>query len=179
MHLNSSLPQISNYGRSSKRGRPSKLNPRLAEKICFLAKKGFIDKEICQLLDIAESTLNEWKKKSEFSESLKDCKGLIDRQVQDCLLSRALGLRVTETKKGFEKGREIALTITRELPPDPVSCIFWLKNRQPQKWRAKIEEPTNDDVNISLIKLVRLANIKKNGQTEPPTASSGESCALS
>jgi hypothetical protein len=27
--------------------------------------------------------------------------------------------------------------MVKHYPPDPTSMIFWLKNRQPQKWRDK------------------------------------------
>lgn len=118
-----------------KNGRPSKFNKKLAEKIYLLAKKGLTDSEISKIVDISESTLNEWKKDPEFSESLKASKEIIDSQVEDALLSRAIGYDYEEefaTKDG-------AVLCKKKLHPDVVACIFWLKNRKSKVWRDKTE----------------------------------------
>lgn len=128
---------MSKNGKNGKHpgGRPSKFTNEIAEKVIFLAAKGLTDSEICHVVGVAESTLNLWKKSLEFSESLKDAKRVIDSKVQSALLSRALGYDYEEefpTKSG-------AVMCKKKLHPETVACIFWLKNRQPDQWREKVE----------------------------------------
>lgn len=119
----------------AKAGRPSKFTPKMAEKIMFLAAKGFIDKEIAQVLDIAIETLDKWKTSKVFLQSLKESKESIDAKVRNSLLTRALGYDYEEefaSKAG-------PVMCQKKMHPDVTACIFWLKNRQPKDWREKIE----------------------------------------
>ena len=55
---------------------------------------------------------------------------------------------VTEMKKTKE-GEEIKGTIKRikkSLPPDGTAQIFWLKNRNPKRWRDKQEVDLNGEM---------------------------------
>ena len=65
----------------------------------------------------------------------------MEQQVEEALLQRALGCRVTETRtETTEKGEKTVVT-TKELPPDTSAQMFWLKNRCPEQWRDKPAEP--------------------------------------
>ena len=56
------------------------------------ARDGLVDEQIAQNIGIAASTLYEWKKQyPEISEALKKGKEVVDRQVENALLKRALG----------------------------------------------------------------------------------------
>jgi len=78
-------------------------------------------------------------------ESLKNAinegKASADAKVERKLYERALGYEVEEEQKVLnvskEGGSRIGrITITKKhVPPDPTSCIFWLKNRHPDIWR--------------------------------------------
>lgn len=106
------------------------------------AKNGLTDEQIAKNMGITTSTLYEWKKKySEVSESLKRGKAVIDTQVENALLKRALGYKYTEIKtKRFTiegtEAEEVTETI-KEVVPDTTAQIFWLKNRKPLEWRDK------------------------------------------
>ena len=64
------------------------------------------------------------------------------KQVEKALLSRALGITVTESKtESSEKGGEKTVTTVKEVPPDISAQMFWLKNRCPEQWRDKPEPP--------------------------------------
>lgn len=71
--------------------------------------------------------------------ALKKGKEVVDRQVENALLKRALGYKYTETRTKTENG-EITETITieKEVIPDVTAQIFWLKNRKPEAWRDKV-----------------------------------------
>ncbi|EGT3851496.1 transposase [Clostridioides difficile] len=99
------------------------------------ARDGLTDEQIASKMNIASSTLYDWKKKySEISESLKKGKEVIDRQVENALLKRALGYEYDEIT--YEEGQETK-RVTKQVVPDTTAQIFWLKNRKPAEWRDK------------------------------------------
>ena len=107
------------------------------------AMDGLSDEQIAHNIGIVPSTLYEWKKKySEISEALRKGKEIIDRQVENALLKRALGYEYEEVKmvvekdeKGNEKKRQEK--VIKKVIPDTTAQIFWLKNRKPEQWRDR------------------------------------------
>lgn len=64
------------------------------------ARDGLTDEQIAYNMDISRSTLNDWKKKySDISDTLKRGKEVVDRQVENALLKRALGYEFVEVTK--------------------------------------------------------------------------------
>ena len=65
---------------------------------------------------------------------------MLDRQVENALLKRALGYKYDEVTQENIKG-ELVVTkvVTKEVQPDVTAQIFWLKNRKPEEWRDKKE----------------------------------------
>ena len=61
---------------------------------------------------------------------------------------------ISELSKMGDMG-ELVVTkeITKEVPPDTTALIFWLKNRQPQKWRDKqqVEHSTDTDFVFNIL----------------------------
>ena len=107
-------------------------------KIQGWARDGLIDEQIAHNMGITTKTLYEWKNKyGEISEALKKGKEVVDRQVENALLKRALGYTYDETT--YEDGVETK-RVTKEVAPDTTAQIFWLKNRKPAEWRDKIEQ---------------------------------------
>lgn len=140
-------------------GRPSKYDPDYNTQVEKLAKLGAIDSEIADFLEIAESTLNEWKLKyPDFSESIKRGKLIADANVADRLYQRAMGFEhdseeIKVISIGGNAGSSVERVPIRKIyPPDPTAAIFWLKNRRPKEWRDKQEiEHTGDAVKSFLI----------------------------
>ena len=105
------------------------------------ARGGLTDEQIAKNMGIAPSTLYEWKKKSkEFSESLKKGKEVIDFEVENALLKRALGYEYEE--ETYENGI-LTKKVKKHVAPDTTAQIFWLKNRKPNAWKDKVE--TDED----------------------------------
>lgn len=99
------------------------------------ARDGLTDEQIAQNIGISRSTLAVWKNKySDISDSLKRGKEVVDRQVENALLKRALGYRYDEVTYEFGQTSKI---VTKEVVPDTTAQIFWLKNRKPQQWRDR------------------------------------------
>lgn len=104
------------------------------------ARDGLTDEQIAHNMGISRSTLNEWKKKyPDISDTLKKGKDVVDIQVENALLKRALGYKYKETTKELTKSGFMMVTkeVIKEVVPDTTAQIFWLKNRRPDKWRDK------------------------------------------
>lgn len=127
------------------------LTPEGLLKLEGWARDGLTEEQIAGNMGIHRDTLNEWKKKySDISDTLKRGKDIVDLQVENALLKRALGYRYTETTRelttNLKTGKEemrVTKTVQKEVVPDTTAQIFWLKNRKPDKWRDK------QDVQIS------------------------------
>jgi transcriptional regulator with XRE-family HTH domain len=137
-------------------GRPSKFE--LYEKVILnIAKYGLTDKQIASAVGIDESSLNNWKKDNpKFFESLKEAKEESDRSVVKSLYERANGYNINETTKELrmtddgEKELVVTKVVTKHIVPDTTAQIFWLKNRQPDKWRDKQELEHSGELNIKI-----------------------------
>lgn len=142
------------------------------------ARNGLTDEQIAANMGITRSTLNEWKKKySDISDTLKRGKDIVDIQVENALLKRALGYTYIETTQeqvddydphtGLKTGShmEVTKTVTKEVQPDTTAQIFWLKNRKPDTWRDKRDvgiegtlNTTNPFADLSTEDLKKLIN---------------------
>lgn len=111
------------------------------------ARDGLSDKQIAHNIGITTVTLYDWKNKyPSFANALKNGKEIVDIQVENALLKRALGCTITETTvEESDTGKVKTKTITKQIAPDVVAQIFWLKNRRPDKWRDKREEAKDDE----------------------------------
>lgn len=122
-------------------GRPSKYKSEYAEQAKKLCMLGMTDKEMASFFEVSEQTLNTWKQvHPEFLESLKGGKDLIDAQVAAKLFHRAIGYEHPEDDIRAVNGVIVITPMVKHYPPDTTAAIFWLKNRQPQKWRDKPED---------------------------------------
>lgn len=124
-------------------GRPKKYKPEFDDLAYVSCKRmGADDKDLCALFDVCESTLNVWKNDyPSFMESLKKGKDEYDTDnIENSLRRRAIGMTITETRingGGDDDEAPAAVETTKEIPPDTTACIFWLKNRRPERWRDK------------------------------------------
>ena len=131
--------------------RPTAYRDEYSEQVQKLARLGATDKDLADFFDVSEQTINTWKDKHpEFLESLKAGKAGSDMGVADRLHQRAMGyewdepqaIKVKEViyqdgKRLKETERVEVVTVHRVVPPDTAACIFWLKNRRPDRWRDK------------------------------------------
>ena len=119
------------------------------------ARNGLTDEQIAHNMGITRKTLAEWKNKySDISDTLKINKEIVDTQVENALLKRALGYSFTETtrerKLNEDTGKYEMVTtkeIVKEVTPDTTAQIFWLKNRKPEEWRDKKDVTVDGNIN--------------------------------
>lgn len=110
-----------------------------------MARDGLTQQQIANNLGISIDTLIENKKKySEFNNALKKGKEIIDFEVENALLKKALGYTITIKEEKLDKDGFVH-TLEKEVhvPPDTTAQIFWLKNRKPNNWKDRVE--TDED----------------------------------
>lgn len=127
----------------------AKINDWLEEdKLILLngwARSGLSDEQIATNMQIATSTYYDWKKKyPEFSKAIKKGKDIVDFEVENALLKRALGYTITLNEQKVDKdGCVHDLVKNVHIPGDTTAQIFWLKNRKPKEWRDRVESPVD------------------------------------
>jgi hypothetical protein len=127
------------------RGRPSTFNKKIADIIVRLAGEGKTEDEIAKLIGVGKQTLYNWRAaQPDFRDAVKNAKAVADQLVMASLFSRACGYSQPSTKFFLHNGQVIREEYIENFPPDVTACIFWLKNRQPRKWRDtfKIDSET-------------------------------------
>lgn len=136
------------------------------------ARDGLTDEQIAKNMGICRDTLIQWKKRfPDISDTLKRGKEVVDVEVENALLKRALGYSTTEVTReralNPETGKvELAVTkaVTKEVPPDTTAQIFWLKNRRLDLWRDKQnvelsgEVASNPFAGLTTEQLIKLAD---------------------
>ncbi len=119
------------------------------------ARDGLTDEQIASNMGISRRTLSDWKNQFlPISLTLKKGKEVVDTQVENALLKRALGYKYTEItkEKTFNpdtKQYDLNVTkeVVKEVVPDTTAQIFWLKNRKPETWRDKQNVEISGQVN--------------------------------
>lgn len=121
------------------------LQPEGLLKIEGWARDGLTDEQIAHNMGVAYSTLKNWKNDHvAILAALKRGKEVVDRQVENALLKRALGYTYKETttelcvdkETGYSE-MKVTKVVEKEVQPDTTAQIFWLKNRKPEQWRDK------------------------------------------
>lgn len=119
-------------------GRPSAFSPKYSEQARKLCLLGFTDREIANFFGVSEQTVNAWKHAyPEFLESLKAGKSCADAEVSAKLYERALGYSHKAVKIFLTNNGTVEHEYVEHYPPDITAAIFWLKNRDPGRWRDK------------------------------------------
>jgi hypothetical protein len=147
--------------------RPTKFEadmPERAEKLCW--KLGADIGDVASALGVSVSCVEKWMQtRPEFRAAVQRCRDDFDSgQVAIALKRRALGYETVERtleasgELDPETGQPILMCtkeVHKHVPPETAACCFWLKNRQPGRWKDKqqIEHSVDED----LSKLLREA----------------------
>ncbi|MCI2779162.1 transposase [Clostridium perfringens] len=119
------------------------------------ARNGLTIEQIAKNLGISKVTFYKYiSENTELSERLKKGKEVVDIEVENALLKRALGYKVDEITKELITDEETGISelkvtkvVTKEVAPDTTAQIFWLKNRKPEEWRDKKEVKHDGNIN--------------------------------
>jgi hypothetical protein len=125
------------------------VQPRLDEVIKW-CEEGLTEAQICQKLDVAVSSFNEYKNKySELLDVLKKGKAVADDLVEQALYKSAIGYEYEEDALS-NSGKVVK--VKKYSKPNQTAQIFWLKNRRKDQWRDKhdVGLEGNMDLEINL-----------------------------
>lgn len=112
---------------------------------------GATNEELAAYFGVSKRTIINWMEEHEdFGAAVTTGKDAADLEVVAKLFHRATGYSHTETDVKMFNGEIIKTEITKHYPPDPVSCIFWLTNRQRKDWRRKPTEESHADIEREL-----------------------------
>jgi len=115
------------------------------------ARDGLTDEQIAKNLGIGKTTFYRMcKEHLELLEHLKKGKEIVDYEVENALLKRALGYtELIKKEKVTKDGDVVEIEEEIHIVPDTTAQIFWLKNRKPNKWKDRPEEEKVDDDKIN------------------------------
>lgn len=138
------------------------------------ARNGLTDEQISKNLGISKDTFYKYKKDyPDFSDSLKRGKEVIDVEVENALLKRALGYKYDEVTKELVENEETGISelkvtkvVTKEVIPDTTAQIFWLKNRKSEEWRDKKEVKHDGNINNPYENLTKEQLLKIAGEDD-------------
>lgn len=143
--------------KQKKIGRPPLYTHWLTEKglaqVKEWAEEGLINKQIANKMRINNATLYEWQDRfPEFADAIKKGKNVIDEQVESSLLKRAIGYQYEEETWGKNNVGEMVIVkrVVKLQAPDVTAQIFWLKNRQPERWRERVEVKNEHEGSIKV-----------------------------
>lgn len=148
---------------SKKVGRRGKYEDWLTEdgllKVQGWARDGLSNEQIAHNIGINKDTLYEWQKRfSDFSDALKKGKEVVDREVENALLKRAMGYEYDEVTQEPVTDKDTGITemrvtkrVTKQIVPDVTAQIFWLKNRKPDEFRDKRDVELSGKVDLGSI----------------------------
>src|SRR5262245_45123930 len=131
-------------------GRPTKYRPEHCRQATMLCKLGATDEEMAKAFGVNEATLYRWQKTHpEFRKAIRAGKLVADMKVVASLHSIAMGfeydevqpIKLKETQYSFE-GKKVSeiekveiVKMRRIMPPETAAIMFWLTNRQKEKWK--------------------------------------------
>lgn len=150
-------------------GRPTKFCTayiKQAFKVCAIG--GFDNQKLARYFDTNTVTIYNWRKRHpEFFDAVKRGKDFYDLDVVErTLIKRALGYYYYECHKyqAMSKTgriRTLRKKIKKHMAPDTTALIFYLANRQPDRWRRKPEEKLvhHDHTHTHTVKVKQLNEI--------------------
>ncbi len=135
----------------AKVGRPTDYHPGMTDALIAAAEGdtlgGATIPDIAKVLGTSKFTIYEWMRTyPEFSAAIVRVRTMADAAVESALRKRATGFDFVETtkvtKEGGGKEGENLTQVTESVkqvyvPPDTAAAVFWLKNRDPERWAEK------------------------------------------
>lgn len=136
-------------------GRKNKYETHVRPKLFIVecwARDGLTDEQIAKNLGISKDSFYKYKLEfAEFSDALKKGKEVVDYEVENALLKRALGYDYLEEKievetnaKGDVTGRKV-VQVLKHVAPDTMAQVIWLNNRRGDKWRRNAGKEKLDE----------------------------------
>jgi transcriptional regulator with XRE-family HTH domain len=121
-------------------GPPEKWRKENLSIIQTMVSMGMTQREIAEALQVRRETIWAWQRKHpELTNALRAGAEIADARVEASIYERAVGYEY-RTEKVFQyRGEPVRIETKAHVPADPQLAIFWLKNRQPERWKDRME----------------------------------------
>lgn len=132
-------------------------SPAVKERMLTLYEQGYTDEQVAKELGVTARTIYNWKLKfhSDF-QAIKKAKISADELVEAALFRNALGYSHPEEKIFVAFGQVTRVQTIKYYPPDTKAAIYWLNNRQPDRWKNRLTvTPGGELDNVSREKTVQ------------------------
>lgn len=140
------------------------------EAVRRLAEEGLSDDEIAVRCDLSPEVFERWKKKHpKLYDAVDIGRREADFSVVEALYKKATGYSVKTNKthklkcidydpttgKKLKEYESLAVGVDESyVPPDLKAEIFWLKNRQPSRWKDReVRESESDDFESGIVEI--------------------------
>jgi len=142
--------------------KPSLYNPEWMPNVAkLLCQRGATMAELAAAFNVANCTLYVWLNKyPELHTAVQVSADVFNHRVERALAERAIGGFVTTVPEVTDpETGKVTPAVQQYYPPDPTSCIFFLKNRMPDKYRDvhKVDNKlqvlkTSDELRIEILR---------------------------
>lgn len=155
------LPDINGKPRSNDeiRGAPPLYRPefcQIALEMCS-GEDPATDIELADAFGVTQRCVQLWRQRySDFAAACKLGKAQADDRIERALYHRAHGYSYDSEEIKVIEGKVVRVPVRIHVPPDPTCMMKWLNNRQPGKWRDRVEH-TGADGGPLQIQIVRFA----------------------
>lgn len=131
---------------------------RVAYKFFLL---GATVEQLADVLCVDSRTVYRWAKDHPaFDMAMRGGREMADANVASRLYARAMGYSHEEEEIKVVEGQVVRVPTVKHYPPDPGAAIFWLKNRQPELWKERVE--VKEQPTIALVDKQAMDEIYRN-----------------
>jgi len=114
--------------------------PELPGQIHRMALLGFTQAETAKVIGISERTFRDWlKDRPEVADAWYKGGVYADAQVARALFHRATGAVTPDSHMAVINDKVTITPTEKHYPPDTRAAFLWLNNRQPERWKNKVE----------------------------------------
>lgn len=119
--------------------RHTKYRPEYDDQARRLTLMGSTIAELATFFEVGKTSVERWmEERPSFRAAIVGARDIADTKVVMSLRRRALGYSYTERETVTDdKGGTKVKVVEKRMHPDVVAQIFWLKNRQSEKWRDR------------------------------------------
>ncbi len=145
------------------------------DRIEWWLKMGATQEEVAEKLHITSRSLREYLLKGEngearfvpFFQTFMCAREVADDEVEAALFKRAKGIEyeektyktvINEVTGEYEEICE--KRVTKYIPPDPTSAMFWLTNRRPDRWKYKPAEVEGNESETGVVMIPEVSAIE-------------------
>ena len=116
--------------------RADKYEERYAEEARKLRLAGFTYDQLAAFYNVKPARITTWRRRyPDFADACREGGELADAVVAHSLYQRAVGYNHPEHKVISYLGEASTIEVNKHCPPDVAAAIFWLRTRDPSRWR--------------------------------------------